>query len=293
MNTHPLKLERDLVFLDTETTGIDLQTDRIVEIALVWLKPDGARTEYRTLVNPEIPIPEESRRVHNISDEMVAGAPTFAELAPRLLEFLRDVDVAGYNVARFDIPILRAEFERARIDWRPEGMRVVDAQLIYHRMEPRDLSAACRFYVGRDHVGAHGALADTHASLDVLLAQLEKYPDLPRDVVGLDTLFNQPDRRFVDSGRKFKWRDGEPAFNFGHHRGKPLRQVVADDPEYMDWILAKDFPNDVKKLVKDALMGVIPRLNKAAGEAASEGASGPGAAAGASGGSDAVRAPGV
>lgn len=255
-----LRLERPIVFLDTETTGIDLMQDRVVEIALVRLDPSGARTEFRSLVNPEMEIPEEARRVHGISNEMVAGEPTFAELAPKLLDMLRDVDLGGYNVIRFDVPMLRNEFDRVGAPWKTEGMRIVDAQTIYHRMEPRDLSAAVRYYCGREMEGAHGALADTRATVDVLLGQLERYPALPRDVNGLDAQFNAPDRRFVDSGRKFRWRNGEPYFNFGTHRGASLREVKEKDPKYLDWIGRGEFTPEVKKLVRDSLRGIIPKL---------------------------------
>jgi len=272
MNSSPLKLERDLVFLDTETTGTDLSTDRIVEIALVRYKPDGQRVEYRTLVNPEMPIPEESRRVHGISDQDVAGAPTFVELAPTLLQRLHDADLGGYNILRFDLPLLRNEFQRARIEWAPEGARVLDAQVIFHKMEPRDLSAAYRKFVGRELEGAHGALADTIASAEVLFGQLLHYAELPRDVAGLDAMFNLRDTRFVDSGRKFRWRDGEVCVNFGNHRGRLLREMVEQEPGYVDWILDKDFPPEVKKLVRDALRGTYPEAPAAAASATGSGA---------------------
>jgi len=264
MSELPIRLERDLVFLDTETTGTDITSDRIVEIALVRVKPDGTREEYRTLVNPEIPIPEESRRVHGISDQDVAGAPTFAELAPSLFERLKDVDYSGYNILRFDLPLLRNEFQRARIEWTTEGARVIDAQVIFHKMEPRDLTAAYRKFCGKPLEGAHGALADTRASVEVLFGELEHYGELPRDIVALDAMFNQVDRRFVDAGRKFKWKDGEVAFNFGNQRGRLLREVATQEPHYLDWILSKDFTPEVKKLCKDALRGVYPEQPAAA-----------------------------
>ncbi len=258
MTALPIKLDRDLVFLDTETTGTDLTIDRIVEIAIVRVRPDGERVEYRTLVNPEMPIPEESRRVHGISDRDVEGAPTFIELAPTLLQRLHDADFSGYNILRFDLPLLRNEFQRARIEWSIEGSRVIDSQVIFHRMEPRDLSAAYRKFCGKPLEGAHGALADTIASVDVLFGELEHYADLPRDITSLDAMFNPVDRRFVDGGRKFKWRDGEVCFNFGNHRGRLLREIALNEPHYLDWIIGKDFPADVKKLAKDAQKGIFP-----------------------------------
>ncbi|MDM7914436.1 MAG: 3'-5' exonuclease, partial [Candidatus Eisenbacteria bacterium] len=198
-----LNLDRPLVFLDTETTGTDLNQDRIVQIALVKLYPDGRREEFESLVNPEMPIPREAQAIHGITDGDVALAPPFRRIAPTIALFCRGCDLAGFNLGRFDVPLLRAEFQRAGHAWDLDGVRVVDVQRIYHAMEPRDLSAARRYYCGCEHEGAHGAMADTRVTLEVLLAQLERYPDLPRDVAGLDARFNLPDDRFLDPTRKF------------------------------------------------------------------------------------------
>jgi DNA polymerase III subunit epsilon len=251
-------LARDLVFLDLETTGPDPSVDRIVQLALIRLRPDGTTEEFESLVNPGVPIPLEAQRVHGITDAMVEFSPSFKHLAPDLLERLRDADLSGFNILRFDLPLLRNELERSGCAWSTEGIRFVDTQVIFHKMEPRDLSAASRFYCGRELEGAHGALADTRASLAVLLAQVGRYPDLPRDVPGLDQMFNQPDRRFVDSTRRFLWRNGEAAFNFGNRRGQTLREVAQRNPDYLQWMLDKDFPSDVKTLVRAAMEGKFP-----------------------------------
>ena len=254
-----LRLERALVALDTETTGVDLTIDRIVELAMVRLHPSGSAEEYRSLVNPEMPIPVEASRVHGITDEQVAKAPPFREIAPEVLEFLAGADLTGYNLLRFDIPLLKNEFRRAVLDWNMAGMRIVDAQAIFHRKEPRDLTAAYHFYCGRDLEGAHGALADARATLEVLISQVDHYPELPRDISGLDREYNQPDPRYVDSERKFFWRNDEPCFAFGNYRGEPLQVVAQKDPQYLDWILRKDFSAEVKDLVRKARDGVIPK----------------------------------
>lgn len=254
-----LRLERPLVTLDTETTGADFNSDRVVQIALVKLHPGGRTEEYESLVNPEVPIPLEATAIHGIRDEDVRFAPPFRRIAEEVLRFCEGCDLAGFNLTRFDLPILRGEFQRCGRAWNLDGVRVLDAQRIFHTMEPRDLSAAVRFYCGRELEGAHGALADSRATLAVLLAQLERYPDLPRDVGGLDVRFNLPDARFVDTTRKFRWQNGEPVFNFGQKRGRALREVAEKERDYLEWILSQDFGPEVRKLVAGALEGRIPK----------------------------------
>jgi DNA polymerase-3 subunit epsilon len=257
--TGSLRLARPLVVLDTETTGAEIATDRVVQIALVKLHPDGRREEWERLVNPEMPIPLEAQAIHGIKDEDVQFAPPFRRVAPEILVFCEGCDLAGFNLTRFDLPLLRGEFQRAGMSWNLEGVRVVDAQRIFHSQEPRDLTAALRFYCGRAHEGAHGAMADTRATLDVILAQLDRYPDLPRDVEGLDARFNVPDARFVDTTRRFRWLNGEPVFNFGQKRGRTLREVAERERSYLEWMLSQDFGPEVRRIVADALEGRIPR----------------------------------
>lgn len=253
-----LRLERDLVIFDTETTGADISLDRIVQIALIRLHPDGSSDEYETLVNPGMPIPVEAQRVHGITDAMVEFQPAFKHIAQDLIAFMAGADLAGFNLLRFDVPLLRNEFSRAGHTWSIEGVRILDAQIIYHKMEPRDLSAATRFYCNRELDGAHGALADARATCSVLLAQIERYPRLPRDVAGLDSLFRQVDLRFVDSERKFCWRHGEATFNFGGRRGQTLREVARNNPEYLRWMIDRDFSRETKAIVTEALDGRFP-----------------------------------
>lgn len=259
-----LRLERPLVFFDTETTGTDPRQDRIVEFAAVKLHPDGRRETMRTLINPKEPIPRESSAIHGITDEAVRDAPTFAEVAADILKFIDGCDLAGYNVVKFDVPLLRKELERIDIRLEEEGVRLVDPQVIFFNREPRDLSAAVRFYCNREHEGAHGALPDTEASLDVLLAQIERYPDLPTDVAGLAGASSMPaDARFVDSDRRFVWRHGEAYFNFGKVKGRSLRDVTEKDAGYLGWILDRDFSEEVKGIVRRAKKGDFPRQDTA------------------------------
>lgn len=258
-----LQLSRPLVTLDLEATGLDAELDRIVEIALIRVAPNGARHQFHTLVDPGVGIPEESTAVHGIDAERVKGAPSFKDIGEDVLDFLRDADLCGFNHRRFDLPLLRAEFRRLDIAWDYEkDVNLVDTQAIFHNKEPRDLTAAYRFYCNDELEGAHGALADAAATWQVLLAQLERYPDLPTDVPALDAAFNRRDSRFVDSERRFLWKNGEPVFNFGIHKGESLRKVAAEDPEFLDWILRKKFASDVKDIVKGALQGEIPQRRK-------------------------------
>ncbi len=255
-----LALERPLLFFDLETTGTDPREDRIVEFAAVKLHPDGRRETLRTLVKPKEPIPPESSRIHGITDKDVRDAPTFGECAAEILAFIDGCDLAGFNAARFDVPLFRAELERIGSKLSLEGVRVVDPQVIFFKREPRDLSAALRFYCDRDLVGAHGALPDAMAALDVFLAQVERYTDLPLDVAGLSAAStNVAGDRFVDADRRFIWRHGEPYFNFGAKKGRSLREICESDDEkvrgYLNWILKKDFSEEVKEIIRDARQG--------------------------------------
>jgi DNA polymerase III subunit epsilon len=290
-----LRLDRPVVFLDTETTGTDPANDRVVQVGLIKLHPDGAEELFRgtgeVLVNPERPIPLESTQIHGITDEMVRTAPTFEKLADSLLEFMAGNDLAGYNLLRFDVPLLQAEFARvlerrnrtgqvpAKPLWDPLGevadpdgappVRILDPQVIFHRREPRDLSAAVRFYCGHELTGAHGALADTRAALEVLLGQVRRYEDLPAEVEGLHRESNPPDARFVDRTRKLAWRRGEPALAFGRqHRDRPIRELARDSDGrgYLQWMQGADFSPEVKKLIGDALEGKVPQRNPETGE---------------------------
>ena len=251
--------ERPLVVFDLETTGADRLMDRIVEIAALRFGPAGSVAAFESRVNPGMKIPRESTRIHGIYDADVAGAPAFAGIAGRLLEFLGDSDLAGYNVRAFDVPVLLREFELAHVAFPIENRRIVDMQTIYFRKEPRDLAAAVRFFAGREHSGAHSALADAVASAEVLAGQLRRYADLPRDVAALDELSRPPEGRFADPDKRFLWRDGEIVFAFSGHRGKTLEEVAEKHPEFLDWMISKSFSEEAKRIARDALRGIFPK----------------------------------
>lgn len=250
-----LQLTRPLVCFDLETTGIDPASDRIVEISILRVEPDGTRQTRTRRINPGRPIPKGATAVHGISDEDVADAPSFRQIARGLLEFLDGADLAGFNVARFDIPLLEREFRDCELNPGFDQCRVVDSMTIFHRMEPRDLSAATRFYLDREHTGAHGAEADVAASFEILEAQLARYEDLPDTVDALDAWLRRVPENAADQSGKFVQEDGRVLFNFGKHKGKPLAEVAANAPDYLQWILGSDFPDDAKQFVRDALDG--------------------------------------
>jgi len=254
-----LALERPLAVFDLETTGTDPAKDRIVEISVLRIEPGGERTVRSRRVNPERLIPPEATRVHGIRDEDVRDAPAFRQIARGLLEFLADADLAGFNVRRFDIPLLDREFRDCGCDLALASRRVIDAMTVFHRKEPRDLSAAVRFYLGRDLEGAHAAEADVEAAAAVLEAQLARYDDLPRDVAGLDAWCSPAPPGAVDRAGKFVRREGVVVFSFGKYQGRPLRDIARERPDYLGWLLKQaDFPEDARTVAEKALGGEEP-----------------------------------
>ena len=249
---------RPLVVFDLETTGTDRLNDRIVEIAALKIHPDRTVQTLDRRLNPGIRIPREATEIHGISDEDVRLAPTFTAVAPELAAFFEGADLAGYNIRGFDVPLLGKEFERAHQPFSVEGRRLVDAQTIFFKKEPRDLSAAVRLFAGREHVDAHSAFADAVATAEVLAGELSRYADLPRNVAGLHDFSAPAEGRFVDPDKRFFWRDGAAVFAFGEHRGRPLADVVKTHAAYLDWILRAEFPAETKKIVSAALNGVFP-----------------------------------
>jgi DNA polymerase-3 subunit epsilon len=256
-----LRLTRPLAVFDLETTGIDVEKDRIVQVAVVRVEPDGQRRTYETLVNPERPIPPEATRVHGIKDSDVAGQPTFSLIRQELEEMLEGADLAGFNSIRFDTPLLQNELHRSGSSLDLGLAKQVDAMRIFHSMEPRNLSAAMQFYCGQELVDAHSALADTQATLEILDAQVARYDDLPDDVEALHRFCNPDEGRFVDRTGKFAWTEsGEAAFTFGKLKGQTLQQAVQGDGRgYLEWMLGKDFSEEVKDILRNALSGVFPR----------------------------------
>ncbi len=256
----PIALDRPLVIFDIEATGLSPRADRIVELAAIRINPDGSQAERTWLINPTIPIPVESTAIHGITDADVADAPTFEDVALEIyLFFGADSDLGGFAAGRFDIPLLAEEFSRVDIQFKPEERRLLDAQRIYHVKEPRDLGAALQFYCNREHTDAHGALADTKATLDVILGQFQRYPELPHSMPQIDTLFNQLDPLNVDRAGRFRWFEGQIVVNFGKKKGAKLKELVETDPGFIKWIIKNDFPQDTRKLCEDALKGIYPK----------------------------------
>lgn len=253
----PIPLERPLVFFDLETTGLRIGSDRIVELAVIRIAPTGDVTEKVRRFNPGIPIPPEASAVHGIRDEDVADKPPFAARARSLADLLDPCDLAGFNLRSFDVPMLLSEFQRARVPFDVQTRRIIDVQLIFHREEPRDLSAAARFYLGRELEDAHSALADIRATAEVLTAQLDRYPHLPRDLEGLHTYCDEVRPFETEVDRWFESRDdGGLVFRRGKHRGRPLAEVAATEADYLRWMLgAEDMDEGVKEVVRGALEG--------------------------------------
>lgn len=246
-----LALTRSLAVLDLETTGVNPQTDRIVEVSVLKILPDGEKRHVTRRLNPGIPIPAEASEVHGISDADVASEPGFGAVAKSLLQLLDGCDLCGFNIRRFDLRLLHAEFQRAGLTFPLAGRAVIDPLHIFHSRERRDLVAAVQFYLGREHAAAHSASADAVATAEVLDAMLERYDDLPRGVADLFQHFKDPNE--VDSNGFFTRVEGQIRFAQGKYRGQPLHSVARDHPDYLQWMLGQDFFEDAKAVVREAL----------------------------------------
>lgn len=255
------RLERPLIFFDTETTGTDPSSDRIVEISLVRVMPapTGVEAPRTWRIDPGVRIPIEATEIHGITNDDVDGLASFRDIADELLQLFAGADLAGFNLGRFDIRVLQAELVRIGKSLDLSQTRVIDAQVIFHQKEPRNLGAALRFYCDRELEGAHGAEADTIATLEVFAGQLERYSDLDLDVGALHAVSNAISTGYVDLSRRFAWRDNEPVFNFGKHRGKSLRWAASDPVErgYLRSLLNSNVDEDAKLIVREALEGRI------------------------------------
>ena len=240
-----IKLKKPLAFIDLETTGVNPGLDRIVEIAIVKILTDGTKSVKRRLINPEIPIPKGASDVHGITDEMVKDAPTFKQVAHELKQMLDGCDFAGYNSNRFDIPLLMEEFLRAQVDFDMKNRKLLDVQTIYHKMEPRTLSAAYKFYCGKTLDDAHSAEADATATYEILEAQIEQYPELGNNVDSILKVIGED--QVVDFARRFVLENGVEVFNFGKHKGRPVADVLKAEPQYYDWMMKGDFPQHTKQ----------------------------------------------
>jgi len=243
-----LNLTRPICVFDLETTGTNVAKDRIVEIAILKVFPNGNKESKTWLVNPEMTIPEEVVAIHGISNERVANEPTFKQLSKEIYQMIRDSDLAGFNSDRFDIPLLVEELLRADVDFEMKNMVSVDVQTIFHKMEKRTLEAAYKFYCDKELKDAHSAAADTNATYEVLLSQLDRYPELENNVKKLAEFSRR--KQSVDfAGFIIMDEDGEEAFSFGKHKGRKVLEVLEKEPGYFGWILNADFPLYTKKIL--------------------------------------------
>ncbi|MDP9306322.1 MAG: 3'-5' exonuclease [Thermoproteota archaeon] len=254
-----LQLNKPLAFIDLETTGINLGTDRIVEIAIVKILPDSTRVIKRKLINPGMPIPKTSSDMHGITDEMVKDAPTFKQLAHELKQILDGCDLAGYNSNRFDIPLLVEEFLRVDVEFDMKGRRLLDVQKIFHQMEQRTLHAAYKFYCNKELANAHSAEADVTATADILIAQLERYPNLGRSIDSILKIVGED--CIVDFARRFAMDNGIEIFNFGKYKGKPVADVLKAEPQYYDWMMKGDFPMHTKQKLTEIYTRTLLKKN--------------------------------
>lgn len=252
-----LNLTKPLVFFDLETTGINITHDRIVEISIIKVWPDGREVERTRRVNPEMHIPDEATAIHHITDDDVAGEPTFKQIAKSLAEIFSDSDIAGFNSNRFDIPLLIEEFNRAGISLDLSKTRFVDVQTIFHKKEQRTLVAAYKFYCGKNLEEAHSANADTRATYEVLKAQLDHYDDLPNDIKALAE-YSSHSRNVDFAGRLIKDDNGREVINFGKYKGKLAEDVLRTDTGYYGWIMQGDFSQNTK----DAFSHIYLRVHK-------------------------------
>jgi len=243
-----LNLRNPLIFFDLETTGINIATDRIVEISYLKVLSTWEEISKTILVNPGIPIPKETTKIHGITDEDVKDAPSFVEIAQSLVNEFEGCDFAGYNLNKFDIPLLAEEFIRANIDFELKKRKFIDVQVIFHKMEQRTLSAAYKFYCNKDLKDAHSAKADTRATYEILQAQLDKYPDLENDVNWLAD-YSAQNKNVDFAGRIVYNAKGVEVFNFGKYKGVPVEEVLKNDTGYFGWIMNGDFPLYTKKVL--------------------------------------------
>lgn len=246
-----LKLKRPIIFFDLETTGIDPAKDRIVEIAMVRLSPDGKRETYIKRINPGMPIPKESSDIHGIKDEDVKDAPMFKHIAHELYQWMQGADLGGYNSSKFDLPALAEEFLRAGIDVDFTERNMIDVQQIFFKMESRSLTAAYKFYCQKTLENAHSAEADVNATIDVLEAQLDRYEELSHEVNALHKFTGG--EQYVDYPRRIVLKDGEPVFNFGKYKGRKVEEVFTVEPQYYDWMMQADFALHTKQKISEIL----------------------------------------
>jgi DNA polymerase-3 subunit epsilon len=266
-----LKLKRPIAFFDLETTGTNVTADRIVEISIVKVHPNGDKEERTRRINPLIPIPEQASKVHGIYLKDVINEPPFSKIAKNLHEFIGDSDLAGFNSNKFDVPFLIEEFNRAGINFSISERNLVDVQNIFHKMEKRTLAAGYKFYCGKDLTDAHSASADTFATLDIMEAMLDKYSDteveddngqvvkpIINDIEALAEFSKRGNH--VDLIGRFKLNENqEIVFNFGKHKEKKVEDVLTEEPSYYAWMMKGDFPANTKQVLEDVKMGLLKK----------------------------------
>lgn len=241
-----LQLKKPLAVIDIEATGSNVATDRIVEIAIIKVLPDGNRSVKRKIINPEMPIPPAITEIHGITDEMVKSAPVFKQVAGEIKQTLDGCDLACYNAYRLDVPLLMEEFIRAGVDFDMKSRKVVDVQKIFHQMEQRTLSAAYKFYCNKNLEGAHSAEVDATATAEILDAQVERYPQLGNTLDSIVKVVG--DDNIIDFARRFAYDDkGVEVFNFGKHKGRAVADVLKAEPQYYDWMMKGEFPLHTKQ----------------------------------------------
>ena len=251
-----LNLKNPIIFFDIESTGLSVASDRIVEISVVKVFPNGEKEIKTKRINPTIPISKEAQAIHGISNEDVKNEPTFGQIAKSLAKYIEGCDIAGYNLMKFDIPLLSEEFLRADVDFDFRKRKIIDVQNIFHKMEQRTLKAAYKFYCEKELENAHSAEADTLATYEVLMAQLDRYSELENDVKFLADFSTK--NKFADyAGRIVYNEKGEPIFNFGKHKGRLVTEVLRNEPSYYSWIINGDFTRDTKKVLTEIKLAMM------------------------------------
>jgi DNA polymerase-3 subunit epsilon len=255
-----IQLDKPIVFIDLETTGIETLIDRIVEFSALKINPNTTEESITMRINPQIPISPEAIAIHGITDNDVVDKPTFKEQALIIKNFLDNCDLGGFNIKRFDLEILEAEFKRADVKFSKENRSILDVQIIYHKFDPRDLPAAYKKYCNKEIEKHHSAEHDVRATVDIFKSQLETHKELPHNINELHDFCNErKSASWIDSKGKFIWIGNDAVLNFSQHKGKLLSDIAKNEPSFLNWILTKDFLSDTKEIVSDALNGKFPQ----------------------------------
>jgi len=259
-----MKLLKPLVIFDLETTGVWIEKDKIVEIGMIKLSAGGARESYIKRVNPGIPIPPNVSRLIDITDDDVKDSPQFKDIAKEALEFIGDCDIGGFNILRFDLPVLEREFHEAGVSFHWNQRAIYDAQKIYHIHEKRDLTAAYKLYCNKDLENAHTALGDAEATIEIFDAQIGKYGKIDQGIESLKDFDYEHFSAYFDKERKFCWWNNELYLTFGkYRRKKSIKEIARSDRPYMEWMLREDFSEEIKAMIKNALNGEFPKQENA------------------------------